>query len=72
MGHGASDQRQASEVCQCKALRYPGADADAERQPWCGDVKRRTAELFKSSVGGQKGGSAGRYPVPRGGQGDAD
>ena len=41
-------------------------DADAERQPWCGDVKRRTAELFKSSVGGQKGGSAGRYPVREG------
>ena len=64
--YGAADWRDAAEICKGFTVRYPGADADAERQPWCGDVKRRTAELFKSSVGGQKGGSAGRYPVPRG------
>lgn len=52
--YGAADRRDAAEICKGFAVRYPGADADAERQPWCGDVKRRTAELFKSSVGGQK------------------
>ena len=38
--YGAADWRDAAEICKGFTVRYPGADADAERQPWCGDVKR--------------------------------